>query len=267
MLRVRALGAYLERSPGRVALSCSAATRTTCNSWSVATTCGSAAGTDLPYQDGRWWVRNLGPLPIQMADNRLLFTDEEPVPLPTCFTPLVVQGSPGREHLIEVHVSDGACGHRPWADEATRGPATWPLSPDERIALIVLGQRYLYQDPHPQPLTWQATTAQLAELQPDRQWRRAGRAPGAGGPAAALGEGRARADPRGGRRAGRRPLNHNLRVTLLRSTTLRPADVKVLDGKITRTSPFRRRAPRYEVTIRVAGPTAHEFVLPACTAC
>ena len=36
----------------------------------------------------------------------------------------------------------------------------------------MLGQRYLYQDPHPQPLTWQATTAQLAELQPDRQWRR-----------------------------------------------------------------------------------------------
>ena len=172
MLRVRALGAYLERSPqpGRTVVFGR-------NEDDVQLVVGSddlrvsRRHGILTYQDGRWWVRNLGRLPIQMADNRLLFTDEEPVPLPTCFTPLVVQGSPGREHLVEVHVSDGACGHRPWADEATRGPATWPLSPDERIALIVLGQRYLYQEPHPQPLTWQATTAQLAELQPDRQWR------------------------------------------------------------------------------------------------
>ena len=110
----------------------------------------------LTYGDGRWWLRNLGRLPIRVADH-LLFGDQEPVPLPCGFTALVVHGSPGREHLVEVFVSDGTGGPRPWADDVTRGPATWPLSPGERIALIVLGQRYLYQEPHPQPLTWQAT--------------------------------------------------------------------------------------------------------------
>jgi hypothetical protein len=232
MLRVRALGAYLERSPrpGRTVVFGR-------NEDDVQLVVGgddlrvSRRHGILTYRDGRWWVRNLGRLPIQMADKRLLFQDEEPVPLPTCFTPLVVQGSPGREHLVEVHVSDGACGHRPWADEATRRPATWPLSPDERIALIVLGQRYLYQEPHPQPLTWQATTAQLTELQPDRQWRQGRvehlvlavrqRLSAKGVPGLTREE---VGEPVGN------TLNHNLLVALLRSTTLRPVDVEVLDG-------------------------------------
>jgi hypothetical protein len=183
----------------------------------------------LTYRDGRWWLRNLGRLPIRMAD-RLLFLDEEPVPLPTGFTPLVVHGSPGREHLVEVYVSDGAGGPRPWAEKPTQGPTTWPLSPDERIVLIVLGQRYLYQEPYPQPLTWQATTAQLAELQPDRRWRQ-GRVEhlvlavrqrlSADGVAGLTRE--EVGEPVGN------TLNHNLLVELVRSTTLRPADVEVLD--------------------------------------
>jgi hypothetical protein len=183
----------------------------------------------IDYRDGRWWVSNLGRPPIRMAD-RLLFTDEEPVPLPTCFTPLVVQGSPGREHLVEVHVSDGMCGHRPGPDQPTRGATPWALSPEERIVLIVLGQRYLYQDPLPQPLTWQATTAQLAELQPERQWRQRRvenlvlavrqRLSAKGVPGLTREE---VGEPVGN------TLNHNLLVELLRSTTLRPADVAELD--------------------------------------
>ena len=86
----------------------------------------------LSYRDGRWWISNVGRPPIRMAD-RLPFTDEEPLALPSCFTPLVVQGSPGREHLVEVHMSDGACGHRPGSDQPTRATTPWPLSPEERM--------------------------------------------------------------------------------------------------------------------------------------
>lgn len=230
MLRVRALGVSVQRGPheGRTVVFGR-------NADDVHLVVGSddprvsRRHGALTYQDGRWWVRNLGRLPIRMADH-LLFVDEEPVPLPTGFTPLLVHGSPGREHLVEVHVSDGAVAHRPWADEITRGPVTWPLSADERIALIVLGQRYLYQEPHPQPLTWQATAAQLAELQPDRRWRQ-GRVEhlvlavrqrlSAGGVAGLTRE--EVGEPVGNL------LNHNLLVELLRSTTLRPVDVEVLD--------------------------------------
>jgi hypothetical protein len=182
----------------------------------------------LTYGDGRWLLSNLGRLPIRVAD-RLLFPGEEPVPLPLGYTPLVVHGSPGREHLVEVYVADGS-GHRQWADDVTRGPATWPLSPDERIALIVLGQRYLHQEPHPQPLTWQATAAQLAELQPDRRWSQkrvehlvlaVRQRLSAGGVAGLTRE--EVGEPVGN------TLNHNLLVELLRSTTLRPADADVLD--------------------------------------
>jgi hypothetical protein len=183
----------------------------------------------IGYRDGRWWVSNVGRPPIRVAD-RLLFTDEEPVPLPPCFTPLVVHGSPGREHLLEVHVSGENCGHRPGPDQPTRTESPWPLSPDERIALIVLGQRYLYQEPHPQPLTWQATADQLAELQPERRWspRRVEhlvlavrqRLSAGGVPGLTRDE---VGEPVGN------TLNHNLIVELMRSSGLRPADADDLD--------------------------------------
>ena len=230
-LQVRALGAWVQRSPDPK--------RTVVFGRSRDDVHLVVGGDDLrvsrrqgvlSYRDGRWWISNVGRPPIRMAD-RLLFTDEEPVPLPTCFTPLVVQGSPGREHLVEVHVSDGACGHRPGPDRPTRAQTPWPLSPEERVALIVLGQRYLYQDPHPQPLTWQATAAaQLAELQPDRQWRQRRvenlvlavrqRLSAKGVPGLTREE---VGEPVGN------TLNHNLLVELLRSTTLRPADAEILD--------------------------------------
>lgn len=230
MLRVRALGTQLQRTPhtGRTV----AFGR---NEDEVQLVVGgddpwvSRRQGVLTWSDGRWWVRNVGKLPIRIGD-QLLFTDEEPVPLSTGFTPLFVHGTPGREHLVEVFVSDGAQGRRRWADEATKGPVTWPLSPDERIALVVLGQRYLYQEPHPQPLTWQATAAQLTELQPDRAWRQrrveelvlaVRKRLSAGGVAGLTRE--EVGEPVGN------TLNHNLLVELLRSTTLRPVDVEVLD--------------------------------------
>ncbi|MFD1050749.1 FHA domain-containing protein, partial [Kibdelosporangium lantanae] len=52
----------------------------------------------------------------------------------------------------------------------TQVPRTWPLSDDERLILVALGQRYLLQQDHPQPLAYQHVADLLNELAPDREW-------------------------------------------------------------------------------------------------
>ncbi|GHE04895.1 hypothetical protein GCM10010339_38340 [Streptomyces alanosinicus] len=46
----------------------------------------------------------------------------------------------------------------------------WVLTEQEKLALVVLGRRYLLHEPRPQPLTWKQTAAQLDELQPGAGW-------------------------------------------------------------------------------------------------
>jgi hypothetical protein len=124
----------------------------------------------LTCHNAHWWLRNTGCSPIGLA-SRLLFPGEEPIPLDHGYTPVFVPGSHGREHLLEVYVV-GAAGERPSAQHAghTIAPSVWPLSADERLVLVVLGQRYLLHEPNPHPLSWQQTAAQLAELQPAAGW-------------------------------------------------------------------------------------------------
>ncbi|OON77404.1 FHA domain-containing protein [Streptomyces tsukubensis] len=126
----------------------------------------------LTHRGGQWWVSNAGRLPIRCAGGRLLFRDEEPLPLDAGYTPLFVRGSRGREHLMEAFVS-GAEGVRPVPlhGDVTRPPRVWVLSASEKLALVVLGRRYLLHEPRPQPLTWRQAAAELAELQPAEGWR------------------------------------------------------------------------------------------------
>ncbi len=123
------------------------------------------------HRADRWWVRNTGRLPIRLPGSLLLFTDEDPVPLGEGYTPLFVRGSSSREHLLELFVS-GADDSlpKPRPDDPTRPPKTWPLSPEEHLALTVLGQRYLLHEACPQPLTWKQAAAQLQALQPSAGW-------------------------------------------------------------------------------------------------
>jgi hypothetical protein len=184
----------------------------------------------LSSDGARWWLLNAGRSPIRLPA-RLLFPDEEPLPLADGYTPVFVPGSGGREHLLEVYVV-GAGGDRPPAQHAgpTIAPATWPLSGDERLALVVLGQRYLLHEPHAQPLTWQQAADQLTELHPSAGWT----AKRVEHVVARL---RARLSKAGVSGLTREEvpgpvgnvLNHNLIVELVRSTTLVPPDLRRLD--------------------------------------
>ncbi len=186
----------------------------------------------LTHRGGQWWVSNHGRLPIRLAGARLLFREEEAIPLDTGYTPLFVRGSHHREHLLEVFVT-GPEGRTPvpMPQDITRPPRTWLLTDEERLALVVLGQRYLLHDLRPQPLTWKETAAQLASLQPSAAW----------GPKRVehlVTAVRVRLS-RGGvpwltREEVGEPvgntLNDNLLRELLLSTTLVPPDLALLDG-------------------------------------
>ncbi|MFB9907672.1 hypothetical protein [Allokutzneria oryzae] len=56
---------------------------------------------ELVNRGSRWWAGNTGRLPIRMPASRLLFPDEELLPLTDGHTPLFVRASSGREHLLE----------------------------------------------------------------------------------------------------------------------------------------------------------------------
>jgi hypothetical protein len=185
----------------------------------------------LVFEDDKWWITNTGRLPIRLPGSWLLFNGEEPVPLPEGYTPLFVQGSTNREHLLEVYVT-GPEGERPRSRhrDVTQPPRLWRLTAAERLILIVLGQRYLRHEPNPQPLTWRQTADQLAELRPEAGWTakrvehlvadirtRLSRGGVANLTREEVGE------PVGNM------LNHNLLRELLLSTTLVPPDLTVLD--------------------------------------
>lgn len=120
---------------------------------------------------GTWWLSNTGRGPIELPQSRWLRPSEEPIPLATGYTTLHVLGSRERDHLIELYVAsiDGiAPPVRP--NSVTRPTQPWGLSKDERLALVALGQRYLHNDPSPQPLTHLQVAELLDELHPDDGW-------------------------------------------------------------------------------------------------
>ncbi|WP_231950752.1 FHA domain-containing protein [Allokutzneria albata] len=187
---------------------------------------------ELVYRERRWEVATTGKLPIRLPGSRMLFRGEEPIPLGDGYTPLFVRGSSGREHLLEIYVV-GPDGQRPVSRhrDVTQPPKTWRLSSAERLALVVLGQRYLLHEARPQPLAWRQAADQLAELAPDDGWTakrvehlvvavrtRLSRGGVPGLTREEVGE------PVGN------SLNDNLLRELMLSTTLVPPDLALLDG-------------------------------------
>lgn len=118
-----------------------------------------------------WWVTNIGRRPIRLPKTQWLFREEEPVPLPIGYTPLFIRGSRDREHLLEMYVAGDDGGHMsPRHDTTTQPPKLWRLSKDERLLLVVLGQRYLLHEANPQPVARKQAAQMLGELQPDANW-------------------------------------------------------------------------------------------------
>ncbi|GAA2682922.1 MULTISPECIES: FHA domain-containing protein [Actinosynnema] len=191
----------------------------------------SRAHGALTRRGDRWWISALGRLPLRLPGSRLLFRQDEPIPLRTGYTPLFVRGSHERLHLLEVHVQP-TDGDRAPADHlgTTRPPRTWPLTAAEKRVVVVLAQRYLLHEPHPIPLSWRQVAEHLNELRPDEGWthKKVERA---------VAEVRNRLSAHGvsgltreevGEPIGN-TLNHNLIRELMESTTLVPPDLRALE--------------------------------------
>lgn len=184
----------------------------------------------LSYRAGAWWLRNTGHLLLHLPGPFRLSNGDREVPLSEGYTPVVIRGTGDREHLLELYVT-GVAGSRPSPRhrDVTQPPRRWQLDDDERLAVAVLGQRYLLGDRYPQPLTWRATASRLSELRPDAGWTTKKvehkvsdlrtRLSRAGVPGLTEDE--------VGQPVGN-ALNDNLIKELLLSTTLGPADVDLL---------------------------------------
>jgi len=176
-----------------------------------------------------WVLNNTGRLPIRLPGARLLLGGDR-TELASGFTPLFIV-APKREHLLEVRIATPAYGP---GDDGLREAAThdadvWELSGTEKLVLVCLAQRYLRNDPLPQPLPWAQVAAELADLRPTEtwNWRRAARV---------VAGVRNRLSPTvPGLREDEvsqpvgNALNHNLITELLVTTTITKADLTLLE--------------------------------------
>lgn len=183
----------------------------------------------LTFEGAQWVLTNVGRLPIRFPGSRLVLGGDR-AELPVAYTPLFIV-APQQEHLLEVRIA--AKVPPPSADggyEAdTRRRDVWSLSPVERLVLVCLSQRYLRDEPQPQPLTWAQVADELSELRPAEKWtwRRAAhivvnvRKRLSGRVRGLLEE---EVPPPVGN-----TLNHNLIMELLVTTTIGKADLLLLD--------------------------------------
>ncbi|GAA1314578.1 FHA domain-containing protein [Saccharothrix xinjiangensis] len=125
----------------------------------------------LERRGGWWWLTNTGRSPIQATDGLRMHAADDPVPLSHGYTTLLIWGTGNRKHILEVFISghDGTL-PPPVPGLSTHAGRRWPLTDDQRLVLVALGQRYLQQDRHPQPLSRAHVAALLTELRPDEGW-------------------------------------------------------------------------------------------------
>ncbi|WP_162907164.1 FHA domain-containing protein [Allorhizocola rhizosphaerae] len=125
----------------------------------------------LEYRQRWWWLRNTGTLAIEMSGGYRIHRADEPYPLNPGYTTLIITGTNDRKHVLEVRINDAEGTTRvPLPDGRTLAPRAWPLTQEQRLVLVVLGQRYLSKDPDPSPLPRQDVADQLNELQPGQHW-------------------------------------------------------------------------------------------------
>ncbi|MGH3983699.1 MAG: FHA domain-containing protein [Pseudonocardiaceae bacterium] len=178
---------------------------------------------------GGWTLRNDGRQPILFPGPNLLLNGHEK-PLAEGYTPLFIRTSPRHCHLIEVLVIPSAAQpeSRVRHDDVTEHRHLH-LDDTERLVMVVLSQRYLRHESHPQPLSWNQLAEQLNEIEGGDAWTRK-RAE------KAVEQVRLRASRTGvpgltrdevGEPVGN-ALNHNLITALLLSATLVPPDLRAI---------------------------------------
>lgn len=183
--------------------------------------------------DGReWWIRNnKGSLPLQLPGDLLLLAGQE-MALAPGYTPLFICSSKHRAHLLELHVvGAGTAGAQGGEHERTKPPDVYDLSPEERLVLTALAQRYLRQDRYAQPVSWKQVAEDLNQVDDGRRWTQnkaahtvnAVRKRLASGPDPVPG---LRREDGVGEPVGN-ALNHHLIQALLRTSTLVPSDLAV----------------------------------------
>ncbi|PZG19758.1 FHA domain-containing protein [Nonomuraea aridisoli] len=186
---------------------------------------------ELFHRRRRWWLRNTGRQLLRLPRGRLMHATTEPVPLAEGYTPVFVRGSGFREHLVELYVTGHDDQRVPRRRAVTLPPRRWPLDDDERLLLVVLGQRYLLYEEVPRPLSYRQATEQLAYLRPGDDWRErriehriecVRRRLHAGGFPYPLTHDKSAGGPSG-------DLLHNLLRGLVESTTLVPPDLELLE--------------------------------------
>ncbi|WP_431435044.1 FHA domain-containing protein [Actinophytocola sp.] len=112
--------------------------------------------------DRQWWLHNDGRMPIRVPNTANLLLPGRHMALARGYSPLFIDGSADRQHLLEVRVI-GLAKDVPSsaADEVTTAPQVHELSDVERLVLTALAQRYLRQESLPQPVAWQQVADDL----------------------------------------------------------------------------------------------------------
>ena len=126
---------------------------------------------EIVHTQGRWWLSNTGKPHIVLSRTLRIRADDEPVPLAPGYTTLLLGGSAGRTHLVEVYVvnDEGRLLPARFGD-ATVKRRVWPLNDQQRLVLTALGQRYLRKEPVPKPVDRQRVAELLNELCPGDEW-------------------------------------------------------------------------------------------------
>ncbi|HZB31706.1 MAG TPA: hypothetical protein VE465_16215 [Streptosporangiaceae bacterium] len=120
-----------------------------------------------------WVLSNTGKPPIRFPGGRLV-TQGDQAELPVGYTPLFIV-STGREHLLEIRIVTSVRPPNIGNVQNVHGKKTSDAarnleSDEEKLVLVCLGQRYLRNDPQPQPLTWSQVAVELSELRPAERW-------------------------------------------------------------------------------------------------
>ncbi|GAA2432132.1 hypothetical protein GCM10010191_52600 [Actinomadura vinacea] len=123
----------------------------------------------ITCEGSRWILHNTGRLAIRFPGSRLVLGGHH-AELPVAYTPLFIV-APRQEHLLEVRIATKTAPPGQGRHEAdTYDAEKWDLTPAEHLVLVCLSQRYLRQEPHPQPLTWSQVAEELKRVRRGERW-------------------------------------------------------------------------------------------------